>query len=214
MHLAFKLRNERGHTMTDPKRSLLKTRHATNPFVSDAKFIVPTRRSAGEKIITAQGPVSLHIGDESVEAAQIATVREVDTDVFVKLFVSQIRVFFDLSPGAMRLFLILLRVVGRPEFKNVDRIVLNESIAREIAIEHGQQPMSKSAYFRALNDLVEGGFIAPASAPPLYYINPALLFNGSRVRFITELRKKSETDDAVKTLDQSEGPFLIDDEDD
>ena len=197
--------------MSEQRKSLLKLKYDTNPFVSEDRFVVPTRRSSGEKIITAQGPVNLHIGDETVEAAQITTVREVDTDVFVKLFVSQIRTFFDLPPGALKLFLILLRIVGKPEFKNIDRIVLNENIAREVAQEYGQPPLSKSSYFRALNDLIGAGFIAPASVAPMYYINPALLFNGNRVRFVTELRKKSqpETTEAI----ENDGQFLIEDDD-
>lgn len=175
----------------DYKAGLIKQRHEKNPFVTDGAFSVPTRRQRGQQIVTAQGPATLRIGEEDFEAAQIVSVREVDTEVFVKFFVGQIRTFFDLSPSAIKMLLILLKIVGQVQYKNTDRIVLTEAIAREIAVANGQKPFGKTTYFRAVNELISLGFIAATTTPPFYFINPALVFNGDRVRFITELRKKS-----------------------
>lgn len=187
----------------DYKTGLIKQRHEKNPFVTDGVFSVPTRRQRGQQIVTAQGPATLRIGEEDFEAAQIVSVREVDTEIFVKFFVGQIRTFFDLSPSAIKMLLILLKIVGQVQYKNSDRIVLTEAIAREIALANGQKPFSKTSYFRSVNELISFGFLAATTTPPFYFINPALVFNGDRVRFITELRKKdaSAEDDAGDVID-------------
>ena len=95
------------------------------------------------------------------------------------------------------MLLILLKIVGQVQYKNTDRIVLTEAIAREIAVANGQKPFGKTTYFRAVNELISLGFIAATTTPPFYFINPALVFNGDRVRFITELRKKSGEADVI-----------------
>lgn len=178
----------------DYKAGLIKQRYDQNPFVKDGTFSVPTRMRRNNQIVTAQGPATLRIGDDDYEAAQIVSVKEVDTELFVKFFVGQIKAFFDLSPTAIKMLLILIRIVGQPQYKNVDKVILTEAIAREIALANGQKPFGKTSYFRAVNELISFGFIAPTTTPPFYYINPALVFNGDRVRFITELRKNDNAD--------------------
>lgn len=41
-----------------------------------------------------------------------------------------------------------------------------------------------------MEELIGKGFVAPSTNAPLYFINPAIFFNGDRVRFVTEIRRK------------------------
>lgn len=47
-------------------------------------------------------------------------------------------------------------------------------------------PMMK----RGLNELVKYKIVAPSAKIGAYYINPNFIFNGDRVRFITEIKRK------------------------
>lgn len=170
------------------KAGLIKRRYKTNPFVSEGGFSIPTRNK--RETLQTMGPASVMVDGQQIDVAQVVRVRQVDADRFVKVFVSHLTAFYDLTPTSMRLLTVLLQVVSDARYINADQIVLTEAIARETMKEHGQKALSSASYYRAVNELIAAGFIAPTETPPLYFINPAVLFNGDRVRFVTELRRE------------------------
>lgn len=174
-----------------PKAGLIKKRYKTNPFVSEGGFSIPTRSK--RETLQTMGPASVVVEGQQIDVAQVVRVKKVDTDRFVKVFVNHLAGFYDLTPTSMRLLTVLLQVVSDSRYINADQIVLTEGIARETMKEHGQKPLSSASYYRAVNELIASGFIAPTETPPLFFINPAVLFNGDRVRFVTELRRERAT---------------------
>jgi len=170
------------------RAGLIKKRYKENPFVGEQGFIVPTKNKHDH--LQTMGPATVHVDGQQINVAQIARVRTVDSDKFVKVFVSQLSVFYDLNQTAIRLLTVLLKVISQPQYINTDKVVLTEGIAKQTMREHGQKAMSSASYYRAVNELISAGFIAPTTTPPMYYINPAVVFNGDRVRFITELRRQ------------------------
>ena len=111
------------------------------------------------------GPASVVVDGQQIDVAQVVRVRQVDTDRFVKVFVNHLAGFYDLTPTSMRLLTVLLQVVSDARYINADQIVLTEAIARETMKEHGQKPLSSASYYRAINELIASGFIAPTETP-------------------------------------------------
>lgn len=190
------------------RAGLIKVRYEENPFLREGGFTIPTRNK--RETLQTMGPAAVHVDGQIVDVAQVVRVRRVDSDKFVKLFVGHLSAFYDLTQTSIRLLTVLIQVVSEVRYMNNDRIVLTEAIARKTMKEHGQKPLSSASYYRAVNELIAAGFIAPTTTPPLYFINPAVLFNGDRMRFVTELRRertRSSEREQLEKAGQAQLPF-------
>ncbi|MDE3240993.1 MAG: hypothetical protein KGN33_18710 [Paracoccaceae bacterium] len=175
---------------TGETKSIIKTKYAENPFTLAGVFTVP-KKMKGTRVQTV-GPMAVtdsHTG-ETMGVAEIRKVTEVDSDRFVKVFVGQLNAFYDLKPGSMKILTMVLHEVARPQNMNSDRIYLNYDMAIEHFESQDTRPPAKGTFYAALAELTEKGFIAPATKLNLWFINPAIFFNGDRIRFTVELRKK------------------------
>lgn len=164
----------------DPKHE-----YEENPFLNG--FSVPVRR----KRVQVGETDDVIVNTKTGEVTDIPTVTryvEVDTDVFVKLFVGQIGVFFSLPNRAMKLAEVLMYEMGR--FAGTDMVYLNQAAAERYFRKTGKSGMSKVTYHRALSDMLNAGLIAYSDRPGLFFLNPHVFFNGDRARFVTEYRKK------------------------
>lgn len=176
--------------------------YAENPFVTSST--VTTRR----KRVTVKGGkaiVDLETG-QTEEVAEIALVREVDDGQFIKLFTQNLRIFFDLTPVAMKVLQVILAQVQQRV--GTDQVMLNVAVAEHYFTSTGQEALSRSSFFRAVHELIDKRFIAESMLSGLYFINPNLFFNGDRVRFINEFKRKRsgiEHKDRVQRLMEAEG---------
>jgi hypothetical protein len=50
--------------------------------------------------------------------------------------------------------------------------------------------LKRPSFQRALKELLEKGFIAESTRPSMFWFNPNLFFNGDRMTFIHEYRRK------------------------
>jgi hypothetical protein len=189
------------------KVSLMKQRYEDNPFATEDGFRVPIR--AKSEVIMTSGPVTLNVGGEHLEAAEIRRVKTVDTEPFVKVFVGELDRFYNLTPTALRIVTCLIIDIGKIRIGDGDKVMIREhSISKSMA-ENGQKPPSTGAFYKAMHELIEKGFVAPSTEPPLYFINPAIFFNGDRVRFVTEIRRKKLTKQQ-KLEDQGQSRLALD----
>lgn len=170
------------------KPSLLKQKYAENPFASEDGFRVPLTKKS--EVIETDGPASISVGEEQIAVAQIRRIKTVDSDPFVKLFVAELDRFFELTPSALRVVTVLIQSIGNIRIGDGDQVYINEATIADKMKEYGMKPPSGATYYRAMEELIAKGFIAPSTKTGLFYINPAIFFNGDRVRFITEIRKK------------------------
>ena len=170
------------------KVSLIKRRYAENPFVAEDGFRVPL--SNRSEVIQTDAPAALKVGDEQIAVAQIRRITTVDSDPFVKLFTAELTRFFDLTPTALRIVTVLIQDIGKIRLGEGDQVYLTEKSVTETLEGHGMKAPSGATYYRAMEELIAKGFIAPTTNPPLFFINPAIFFNGDRVRFVTEIRRK------------------------
>lgn len=170
------------------KQSLIKQRYDENPFATEDGFRVPLR--AKSEVVETQGPAALTVGEEKLSVAEIRRIKTVDSEPFVKLFVAELDRFYDLTPTALRIVTILIRDIGKIRIGDGDQVFLTEKNVSEAISQAGQKPPATATFYRAMEELIAKGFIAPSVQHPLFFINPAIFFNGDRVRFVTEVRRK------------------------
>lgn len=187
--------------------------YRANPF-TDLTVVRTRKRSLtvdrGTAILAAK------TGDEEATTT-IAQVKEVDDERFVKLFGSAIRSYFDLTSAGQKVFsLLLLAVQGSP---NADKVYINPATAVEQASNLGKT-LSTAVYHRGMKELVEKQIVAHSVQPGWVFINPSIIFNGDRARFMLELRRKqtasilatpTEPDDMDKPLPLLVGSTINDD---
>jgi hypothetical protein len=59
------------------------------------------------------------------------------------------------------------------------------------AVDQAVTPMSNPTYDRGMRELIEKSFIAATPMQGVYWINPSFIWNGDRLAFVKEYRKKS-----------------------
>lgn len=175
----------------EPKKQtgILHQKYKENPFVQKGVFRVPTKTRTD--MLETAGPLAIVSQDgEMMQAAEIRRRRVVDSDRFVKLFVAHLDGFFDLKPGTMKLMSALLDELSQARYANGDTIYLNYGKVVEYFERKGVKAPAKGTFFNSMAEMCEKGFVAPSVDTNLWFINPAIFFNGDRVRFVTELERK------------------------
>lgn len=152
-----------------------------NPFWED------TTVKVGPKRITVTGGAYISEEGEEVRHGGIHVVREVDETEFLKLYTKNVRAIFDLKRTTQRVLQYLM--VELQKTPNADAIYLAWMDAQEYFSEHDLQ-VSKASFHRALKELLDKGFIAESTRVNMFWFNPNLFFNGSRMAFVHEYRRK------------------------
>ena len=122
--------------------------------------------------------------------AEISQVYEVDSESFVKVFTRFMHVFFDTSKNAQKLFEVILWKVGTDKEK--DCFYLHSKEANTYHKKIRKTGYSQASFYRAVDELIGKGIIARSTLPHMFWINPAIFWNGDRIRFITEMRRAPE----------------------
>lgn len=159
-----------------------------NPFLKqaiqevDRHIVHKWKNTAGSD----QKAISLVIDPDSGEiVGQTTFMRqiEVDEDKFTKLYLTQFQAFFDLTTAGIRVFGYVMTCM-KP--KN-DMIYFD----RDECMEYTKYKSVESVY-RGLTELLNAGIIARGKNDNVYFINPLIIWNGDRARFVTEYVKKSK----------------------
>lgn len=159
------------------KTGLIK--YKENPFLEKEVLTIKVKN---KRVGVASGTalVDTQTG-ETVGMTTIAQKIEVDAEEFIKLYTKDITVYFELSPSGIKTFAILLREVQGKAI-NRDKVFFKYD---QIDF-HGNIQMSQAVFYRGIQELVTKQFIAKASDPNWYFLNPSLIFNGDRARFVKE----------------------------
>lgn len=167
------------------KTGLIK--YKENPFLEKEVLTIKVKnRRVG--VATGTALVDTKTGD-TIGMTTIAQKVEVDAEEFVKLYTKDITVFFDLSPSGIKTFAILLREVQN-EAINRDKVYFRFDHLELTDV--GQ--LSQAVFYRGIQELVKKQFIAKAVEPNWYFLNPSLIFNGDRARFVKEYHIKRGTE--------------------
>lgn len=163
----------------------IKKRYRENPFVD--RFTLPMASKSRKLEVDAEMYLTTTHG-EIVAGAEIRQVHLIDNDKFVKVFTSQLRAFFDLSLRAQKLLEVVMAQMS--SMPGGDRVYLNSTTVERYMADQGRKGLGRATYARALDEMLVKGFIARSDQQHLYFINPAIFFNGDRISFVKEFRRK------------------------
>ncbi|WP_064354085.1 hypothetical protein, partial [Klebsiella oxytoca] len=180
------------------------TEYKMNPFVFEKELKIETKT----RNLTVGRNTELVRKDEKDDSEEsesyftnIIQQKEVDKEEFIKLFTSQIKVYFDLTKTAYKIFLIILSLYQKEIGK--DYVLLTckkaQNIAKTLDFE-----LSSPIFYRGIKELIEKKIIAKSVDKIVFYINPAIFFNGDRARFVTEVIKKKEEIEKNQLLQELE----------
>lgn len=157
------------------------TTYKENPFWDGTEVQV------GTKMIRVAGGRHVNDDGESVAHSGIHVIREVDESEFLKIYTRNVKAIFDLKPTSQRVLQYLMTELQKTP--NADAIYLAWFDADSYFSENNLS-VSRASFHRSMKELLEKGFIAESTSPNKYWFNPNLFFNGNRMSFVHEFRKR------------------------
>lgn len=158
-----------------------------NPFITAGHFSIEIRKDLS---LVAGGLCITDKEDDEVSAGVIGKIQYVDTEQFVKLYTKNVGVLFELNTTAQKALIAVFCAV-QAQAKDQAHIFLNYNHAKMYYEYLKIKVPSRTIFSRGILQLVEKGFLAAHwSGQGWYWINPNLIFNGDRVRFVNEYRQK------------------------
>jgi hypothetical protein len=152
-------------------------------------FWEPTEVTLGKKHIKVGGDwVTNSNTGETTHTAVVHKVVEVDDDKFVKLYTQNLKAFFDIKPSTQKVLQSVLSSLQ--ESPNQDSIYLPWFVCEDYSKENDLK-ISRTSFHNSMRELIEKKFLAESEEPNRYWINPHLVFNGTRMAFINEYRRSS-----------------------
>ena len=172
------------------KMTLTKKIRTTREVFEKNPFLTFTVTATKRKMTVSKGSVitgTTEDGEDVELETTIAQSNLVDNESFIKLFTGQVSAIFDLSSPGIKIFTLLL--VEAQKGIGGDMVFLTPAIISKLAKENDKK-ISESTYHRGINDLINAKIIAASAlAAGWFYINPAIIFNGDRARFVVEYQK-------------------------
>lgn len=144
-----------------------------NPFVNELLEIeISTRR----KLMAGKSPSMIVNNEGEVIGNQVfAILEKVDREQFTKIFRKGLAGMFGLSKSGIRVFSYIASI-AKP---NRDLVLFDMDDCKKYTGYKTHPPINTG-----LSELIENKFIARSKKHYLYYINPTMFFNGSRVAFV------------------------------
>lgn len=166
-------------TEIDPKK-----RYDKNPYMN-LKVISSKKKS----IVFGEGSdVILNQDTGEVKSTTVSTFREVDDAMFIKLFTQNIGLTFNLSSYGVKALSVLIWAVQQKMGRDV--MTLDKYTHQDFMEAHPDLKMAHITFAKGLAELTKAQIIAKAKRKGDYFINPHFIFNGDRIRFVTEIRRK------------------------
>ena len=117
--------------------------------------------------------------------AMIHKYTQVDKSQFIKLYVNEVSSLFNLSKSGLKIFGYIVTNI-KP---------INDEVYLHIqTIQKYYNYKSNVSIYRGLRELIDANIVAKSERPNIWYINPAVIFNGDRLVFIREYRLKKVND--------------------
>lgn len=158
-------------------------KYAENPFLKGASVEIKGKKRFYNVLASTEAVIDMPTG-EIRGTVEHKLVKMVDDAEFVKVFADGVAGMYDLGRSGKRVLAYLLEVVQA--HPNTDRIYLHFMDAVE-------EPwgISKNVFFRGMGELIEKQFVAAAERQNMFFLNPCMVWNGDRFRFITEYTRSS-----------------------
>lgn len=178
-----KIMEEAGFNISDLSEIAtgVRVKKKTNPFMEG--FVINTTKKTTDSIAVSE----LTDAEGNKVGAELKVRTYVDEEKFVKVMASCFSSAFELGSAGQKMLWLLLDVVSNGFRKDVVYMTHKQTVTI------GNKPikLGRTTYYKGLNELKDAGFIAEAEGPGLYFINPAMIFNGDRIRFVQEWVKSN-----------------------
>lgn len=173
-------------------------KHSVNPFLhGETRVQVKSKKRFYGNISEDELVVSKGTG-EITGGVEHKVVRLVDGAEFVKVFAAGVAGIYGLKTAGRKVFSYLLEVVQANP--NTDRIYLHFMDALEEPWK-----ISKTVFFNGMAELIDKKFVASSDRQNMFFLNPAMVWNGDRFRFVQEyVRKSSEARGDAATREKLE----------
>jgi hypothetical protein len=116
----------------------------------------------------------------------LARIRIVEAEQFVKIYLKNVGLLFDLTRPGQRIAEYLLMQIGRRSMNRGEVLIAFSEYEKYFGDRSGG---TRSTFSRGLAELAKKKLIARSPVRQVWWINPAVAFNGDRARFITEIRR-------------------------
>ena len=165
-----------------------------NPFVENSiQKIVITKRTQIMQASNREITMVVSDGDGEVQGySAFMKFIEVDEEKFAKVYLSQFESFWDLSKPAIRVFGYIINTLKPNQdvfYMKMDKCLAYTKYTQVNSIISG------------LSDLIDKEIIAKSKYENEYFINPLIVFNGSRVTFAKTYVKKAKQDNEVRKIE-------------
>jgi hypothetical protein len=172
----------------------MRPKHTSNPFLEKALEDINIVRKTQIMRTGNKEEVQMIVNKEGEVEGYSAFMRfiEVDEEKFTKVYLSNFESFWELSKPAIRVFGYIMNAL-KP---NQDTFILR----MDKALEYTKYSHPNSV-LNGISDLIDRGLIARGPYESEYFINPLVMFNGSRVTFAKTYVKKSKQIDGIVSLD-------------
>jgi hypothetical protein len=153
-----------------------------NPFMEGGGIVTKTKT---KRITNKRGDMMVmgETGEIVSGVAGFWQAQEVDATQFIKLFVQGVKAFKDLTGSGTKVFEVLY--IEMQKNMNKDQVFISYS-----KVDQTTNPMSETTYTRGMKELVAKEFLAASPVQGWFWINPSYLWNGDRLAFVREYRKK------------------------
>lgn len=160
--------------MANVKKLKAHQAHEKSPFVYD--FELKTR---SKKLTVSKGSALINVDTGEIEerTTEVCQNFSFDKAAFIKLYiVENWEAFSSLSLPAFRTLFFVMAVAQNTPGK--DKIFLHPDFYAD------EFPgLSKSAFYRGIDELLTEKLLARASVAGWYYLSPRFFFNGDRIRY-------------------------------
>ena len=171
------------------------TVYEENPFLD----VLTGQKSQKTEILYdgKQAVIHRETGEIQEEKLAVARIKWVEAEQFVKVYTANMSLFFDLSRPSQRVCEFVVHQMSQNSSINNDRLILYYDDYKEFCKEKSIGGTSANTFNRGLRELAGKALIAKGNRANLWFINPAVIFNGDRARFITEVRKRKKSNGEI-----------------
>lgn len=145
-----------------------------NPFKVEGLKRVSRNLKNGTQVVADTKTGELF---EMTKVSELTTI--IDESPYTKMYHRYAGIIKNLNVPALRLFVYIIINIGIKK----DYVFLQRKTCLEFA---GYNEKSKKSYYSALQELIDLGVIAESTVDNKYWVNPNVLFNGSRVDLFKE----------------------------
>jgi hypothetical protein len=169
-----------------------KKMYSFNPFIAPSRGFYIEERA--KSTIVAGGLEIIDTDKNDISAGLIGKIEKLDTSPFVKVYTNELLRFFNISKKA-QISLMAVMVAVQEQAKNRAEIFLpyDQAVIYYKELELERIPV-KGTFFRGIKELVNKEFLAYHHIQSKYWINPNILFNGSRIRFVYQIEMDIKED--------------------